>query len=274
MTAIAGMGGVGKTELAVQYALRHEAEYPGGVCWLLARSGNLAAQILEKVELQGQEVPQQWRDRPLTLNEQVQWCWQNWQPEGRVLVVLDDVTELSDYQEILPTLPNFCVVMTTRSRSIDASFDLLSLDVLPKDEALELLRKILKGDRRIERDPDAAAQLCGALANLPLGLELVGRYLAKYRTLPLGEMLKRLQPTAAAMQRDPQYQMTAQWGVEAAFELTWQELDAAAQEVALLLSWFAPDVILWYLVERMMQRVQGEDYSLIEPTTQLDNTLS
>ncbi|NJL20805.1 MAG: tetratricopeptide repeat protein [Leptolyngbyaceae cyanobacterium SM1_3_5] len=41
--------------------------------------------------------------------------------------------------------------------------------------------------------------------------------------------------------------------------------------MALLLSWFALAEIPWYLVEWMMQRVRGEDYSLIEPTTELDN---
>src|SRR5690348_10783663 len=33
--AVVGAGGLGKTQLAVEYAHRHRAEYPGGVCWLL-----------------------------------------------------------------------------------------------------------------------------------------------------------------------------------------------------------------------------------------------
>jgi hypothetical protein len=35
--ATAGMGGVGKTELAVQYAVRHDGDYPGGIWWLSGR---------------------------------------------------------------------------------------------------------------------------------------------------------------------------------------------------------------------------------------------
>ncbi|NJL20806.1 MAG: hypothetical protein HC895_08320 [Leptolyngbyaceae cyanobacterium SM1_3_5] len=205
---------MGKTELALQYALGHDADYPGGICWLRAREGSLAAQLLQMMELWGREVPQKRNNHLLTLAEQVQWCWQNWQPDGKVLVVLDDVTELSEYQAFLPTQAEFCVVMTTRLRSIDTSFEELPLEVLSDEQALELLGRILKGDRRMEREPAAAAQLCEVLGNLPLGLELVGRYLAKRRTLSIAAMLKQLQLEADALERDPQYQMTAQRGVE------------------------------------------------------------
>ncbi|WP_202895630.1 hypothetical protein [Iningainema tapete] len=47
ISAVAGMGGVGKTELATQYARQHEADYLGGICWLTARESNLAAAIVQ-----------------------------------------------------------------------------------------------------------------------------------------------------------------------------------------------------------------------------------
>jgi len=46
--AVAGMGGVGKTELALQYALHHQKQgtYPGGLCWIQAGDGVVGTQIV------------------------------------------------------------------------------------------------------------------------------------------------------------------------------------------------------------------------------------
>jgi hypothetical protein len=48
-TAVEGMAGVGKTELAIQYSLLHLQlhTYPGGICWLRAREEDIGLQIIE-----------------------------------------------------------------------------------------------------------------------------------------------------------------------------------------------------------------------------------
>jgi len=35
-TGLTGMGGIGKTQLAVEYVYRHRADYPGGIFWVNA----------------------------------------------------------------------------------------------------------------------------------------------------------------------------------------------------------------------------------------------
>jgi hypothetical protein len=235
VSAVAGMGGVGKTELVIRYARQHEADYPGGICWLNARDSNLAAEIVlfaqNKMSL---EVPQKLGERPLNLKEQVEWCWQHWQPaDGIVLVVLDDVTDLRSCREVLPRANRFRVLMTTRLRRIDTNFVEISLDVLSADKALELLASVLgERDRRVQREQQTAEKLCEWLGYLPLGLELVGRYLAEDPDLSLAEMLERLKAQRLqdeAIDLDEQQLQntfsTAQRGVRAAFELSWQELD-------------------------------------------------
>ncbi len=162
VSAVAGMGGIGKTELATRYARDHEADYPGGICWLNGRESSLAAGIIQFAQLYPNlEVPQKRGESPLSLKEQVEWCWQHWytppapltkggvrEGEGLVLVVLDDVTDLRSCRGVLPTARRFRVLMTTRLRSLDSNFVELRLDVLSPDEALELLTTLV-GEKRV-----------------------------------------------------------------------------------------------------------------------------
>jgi hypothetical protein len=46
ISAVEGMGGVGKTELAIQYTQKHASHYEGGICWLFAREFNIGTQIV------------------------------------------------------------------------------------------------------------------------------------------------------------------------------------------------------------------------------------
>jgi len=180
ISVVSGMGGIGKTELALRYALEHIEAYSGGICWLRARSGNVEIQIIEFVQLNlNLEVPQKLGEKPLNLNQQVQWCLKYWQPPGLVLLILDDIINLVACQEIVQELPKqFRVLITTRQRQLDVSFLELSLDVLPPKASLELLT-VLAGKDRIENEYQVAKQMCKWLGYLPLGLELVGRYLAE-----------------------------------------------------------------------------------------------
>ena len=102
--AVAGMGGIGKTELATQYAQPYKVNYPGGLCWLDARKPNLAAEVVEFAKFYMKlEVPQ----TLLTSQEQAKWCWHNWQPQtGLVLVVLDNVDDVTNWGKISPSSAN------------------------------------------------------------------------------------------------------------------------------------------------------------------------
>lgn len=251
--AVAGMGGVGKTELATQYARRNEDKY-GGIAWFNARETNLIGEVLQFFRLQFEyEIPQELGGRQLSLKEQVSWCWSKYPDSSLpILVVFDDITDLANFREVFPTNDRFRVLITTRLRNLDPSFiQEISLNILSSKTALELLQKLLgKKDRRISNELEAAAAICKFLEYLPLGIELVGAYLKEDLDLSLNDIFERLEEQKLAHEalQKRESLSSSQLGVKAAFTLTWLQLDPLTQQLGKLLSLFSPQSILWDLV--------------------------
>ncbi len=260
IVAIAGMAGVGKTEFALQYARQHCADYPGGICWVAAQPApaqpaQVGTQILDFARLYFNLTP----PTTLPLHQQVAFCWQQW-PPGETLLLLDNV---ADYKQVEPFLPpiasRFQVLLTTR-RQLGSAIRKLVLEPLSPDLAGELLQSLI-GRQRHQAEAAIAAQLCEELGYLPLGLELVGRYLAHKPDMSLAKMQQRLLEKGLSDRatRAAEADMTSQLGVQAAFNLSWADLPEDAKHLGGLLSLFAPAPIPWTLVERCYAEQDPDD---------------
>lgn len=254
ITALKGMGGIGKTELALQYGLHHLAEgtYPGGICWLQAREQDVASQIVRFAKTAGMSPPDG------ELADQVAYVWAQWPlAPSAMLVIYDDVADLANIQPYLPPqTEQFRVLLTTRQRF--SGINNLEIKVLSLEAALDLLRSIV-GTDRINAQLAEATDLCARLGRLPLALELVGRYLELDEDLTLAEVqaeLDDMRTDAYALLKDETAAtMTAKLGVAEAFELSLQRLDEASQTLLSLLSLFAATPIAWEWVQACLADV-------------------
>ncbi|MEM6501129.1 MAG: tetratricopeptide repeat protein [Cyanobacteria bacterium P01_C01_bin.89] len=261
IAGVVGMGGVGKSELAVQFArqLGSADKFPGGVVWL--SGARLLADLIA--------VAESWfltkADR-VSLDQvesevgKAQFCWARW-PAGAVLVVVDDVVEFrSSVEPLLPGGESFRVLLTTRDRRLLPESCCLFLDVLTREKGLELLGTWI-GAERLERELDIAGELVERLGRLPLAIELVGAYLARKLDLSLAAMGARLDGKgleARALTTVPSM-VRAERGVAAAFELSWEVLSAGAQRLAVLLGCFGLATVPWGLVEQCLLEEDGEE---------------
>ncbi|MBD2127040.1 tetratricopeptide repeat protein [Microcoleus sp. ZQ-A2] len=306
--AVTGISGIGKTELAIQYAKANLNHYTGGICWLFARS-DLGVQIVEfaRVHFPHFTIPDK-----LTPTTQVQYCWQHWtsllvspsQGQDRaVFIIIDNVTDYSQIQPYLPPPSSRFKVLITTKLQLETSVQMLPLEVLTPPAALELLASrigkyrvkdtrgkpfgmdskrqqskhkvkanrtsasvppLLIGEGQGER-LTVAQHLCELLGYLPLGIELVGRYLEQEPNLSLEKMRSRLERGSKTQlhgqkqritheffiqdENNTNKNLTAQVSLAAAFELSWKRLDKEAQELGYLLSIFASAPIPWTQVE-------------------------
>jgi tetratricopeptide (TPR) repeat protein len=256
---VTGMAGVGKTELALQYALYHreKSTYAGGICWIGVQGETVGVQLLDFAKsLLGLFPPEE-----LNLRGQLDYCWARWQPSGDVLLILDDVHQYAEIQDYLPPQEQrFKVLITTRQHWLAASFEQLRLPVLSESAALALLESLISASR-LQAEIEVGKGLCAWLGYLPLGLELVGRFLKRRSNWTLPRMQQQLIDKGLQLSalQNPSADMTAQRGVEAAFELSWEALNQPARDLGCFLSLFALAPIPWQLVVERCLSAEDEE---------------
>ncbi|MEL7330355.1 MAG: tetratricopeptide repeat protein, partial [Cyanobacteria bacterium J06559_1] len=253
------MGGIGKTELARQYARQYAASYPSGRCWLQARELDVASQIVAFAKVYLQIEPPE----GLELPEQVAYCWSHWPGSERVLVVYDDVTAYGRVEDVLPPEESgrFVTLMTTRRQHLAVTVDSFEIEVLSEAAALELLGQIV-GETRTAAELETAKAICEWVGYLPLALELVGQYLRQKPDVTYQKLQNRLesQRTEARALQKAYPGMTGKLGVIEAFELSWKALSEDEQDVACWLSLFALAPIPWELAESNIEEAEKEDF--------------
>ncbi len=177
--AISGLGGIGKTQIAIEYAYRYHQEYEA-VLWARAESleslissYNAIATLLNLPEREASE-------QDITIQAVKKWL----QTHRKWLLILDNADELMLLPDFLPPDLGGHLLLTTRASAIGRLARRLEVEtLLPKQGALFLLRRagLLAPDATLEQaspqERDLALQICQELGGLPLALDQAGAYL-------------------------------------------------------------------------------------------------
>ncbi|MCX6901612.1 MAG: tetratricopeptide repeat protein, partial [Verrucomicrobia bacterium] len=195
-----GLGGIGKTELALAYAHAYASAYPGGR--FLIRCENKAS--LRDAMLSQSDFTALFRDKigdeerkqPDTYFAAVLACLrERLATLGHVLLVLDNVSDCAllepEQTDTVTALgPKLHLLATTRLvPPTTGRSNWLSLGRLPDDDALDLLEKFRPFATDAERD--AARRIVKRLGGFTLTVELVAAWLAKHRGTTFAAFLQR-----------------------------------------------------------------------------------
>ena len=177
--ALTGLGGIGKTQTAFEYAFRYRQEYTA-VFWVRAASREtLVADFVALARLLGLS-DQDAQEQTLIVEEVKRWLGQHtgW------LLILDNADELPLVKDFLPTRSEGHVLLTTRAQATGKVAESLPVERLEPSESMQLLlrrAKLLAPDEpldNISRAVRTSAQaLVEELDGLPLALDQLGAYI-------------------------------------------------------------------------------------------------
>ncbi|NYI93271.1 tetratricopeptide (TPR) repeat protein/transcriptional regulator with XRE-family HTH domain [Amycolatopsis endophytica] len=225
---ISGLGGVGKTELAIRCAHRVEASFPDGCLFVdLHGLGGSPAdpaavhdRLLRALGVPAESVPADPDDRAALYRTRMR---------GRgFLLVLDNAVTATQVRPLLPAEPNCRVLITSRSRlaALDEAGH-VSLDVLPEAAAVELFTS-LSGTST----GDAITRIVRRCGRLPLAVRIAAARLRTHPTWDAGELDRRLAAEGARLGELDDGERS----VRAAFALSADQLPASEARLLGLLT--------------------------------------
>jgi tetratricopeptide (TPR) repeat protein len=185
IAGLSGAGGIGKSALACYFAQLYKEKFPDGVIGVRVDNKDVDSITRELAIYIGEPIDKE-DERPAAA------IMQDLFTHRRMLLIFDNAENSKDIRLLRPGGNNCAIIITTRDRGLPVRVDMpgeaiLDLPVLPEEDALLLLEKLV-GSERMKAESGAAREITALVGYLPLALEIVGKQLKVHKGRKLSEM--------------------------------------------------------------------------------------
>ncbi|MCC9310798.1 tetratricopeptide repeat protein [Kitasatospora sp. RB6PN24] len=190
VTSLAGIGGVGKTTLAVHVAHSVRSEFPDGQLYVDLRG--VSATPADPAVVLGDFLFALGTTEPPESFEQRVALYRSTLADRRMLIMLDNAHDVQQVTPLIPGVAGCAVLVTSRSRLAGIpGAHLFDVEELTPEEALQLFGAIA-GQHRVEAEPDAAMAVVTSCGFLPLAVRIAAARLASRPRWTVADLARRL----------------------------------------------------------------------------------
>ncbi|MFH9354301.1 BTAD domain-containing putative transcriptional regulator [Kitasatospora sp. NPDC017646] len=190
VTSLAGIGGVGKTTLAVHVAHRVRAEFPDGQLYVDLRGAGTSP--ADPVVVLGDFLHALGVAESPDSLEQRAALYRSLLASRRMLILLDNARDADQIRPLIPGVSGCAVLATSRSRLAGIpGAQLFDVEELTAAEALSLFSAIV-GEHRVTAEPEAAMKVVTACGFLPLAVRIAAARLASRPRWSVSDLARRL----------------------------------------------------------------------------------
>jgi tetratricopeptide (TPR) repeat protein len=239
--AVTGMGGLGKTQLAVEFCYRYGRFFPGGVYWLnFSEAENVAGEV---VTVGSERALGLYRESDnLRQADKIGRVLKAWQEPIPRLLIFDNCEEVDLLQKWLPVTGGCSVLLTSHRADWARELQVIErrLPVLDVDESVRFLQNLVP-----ELAEEDAASIAQELGYLPLALHLAGSFLRRYRQITANQYLiqlrdKTLLEHPSLHGRGTDFSPTGhELDIARTFAINWEQLAAVDETDAIALKLLA-----------------------------------